>query len=187
MAIVTAGTTSTLTTGGSFSAASQIVTATPGPLQLLYVEYYLKTAGTYLLKVDELVVARLDTAGALVERFTPWFDTYLTGSHMFRILRPGANSQFSYDSGTQYNLGFCTLDGWEELDPNNYRVPWIISAEDAPTVPPQTWETTGAAVVESVLLAVPGVVVNGASDTGGGTAYEPPTTGRVYPSPDVYN
>lgn len=48
-------------------------------------------------------------------------------------------------------------------------------------MPVSAWENVGQGVAASALGAVPGVVVNGASDAGGG--YTPPAEGRIYPAP----
>jgi len=49
------------------------------------------------------------------------------------------------------------------------------------------WVAVGQGVTPSTLGAVPGVVVNGASDpdSGGGSSYTPPTTGLLYPAPEI--
>lgn len=47
------------------------------------------------------------------------------------------------------------------------------------------WEVIQPGVTDGHPHPMPGVVVNGATEGTGGGAYEPPTTGRIFPGPRV--
>jgi len=61
---------------------------------------------------------------------------------------------------------------------------WLMTEYGLPGI--TKWVNVGLGVMSSEPVAVDGVLVSGASDPGG-TSYERPTTGRVYPAPNVYN